>query len=196
MNAIINTVQTAESTKKPEILAPAGDLHSFLAAMAGGADAIYLGLKHFSARMNAENFSTSELSKMVELARSENRKVYIAFNSMLKPNDITAASRLIARLERDVNPHALIVQDLGMAELAKQAGFSGELHFSTLANVTHSHGLSTAKSLGASRVILPREITIDEVRDIAQKTPAGLDLELFVHGALCFCVSGRCYWSS
>ncbi len=182
--------------EKIEILAPAGDLSSFLAAMAAGADAVYLGLKHFSARMNADNFSTSELAKMNELAMSENRKIFIAFNSLLKPNDIHAAARLIARLERDVKPHALIVQDLGMLELARQAGFSGELHLSTLSNVTHAKGLEVAKSLGAQRVILPRESTIDEIKEISEKCPEEVDLELFVHGALCFCVSGRCYWSS
>ncbi len=179
-----------------EILAPAGDLPSFLAAMAAGADAVYLGLKHFSARANADNFSTSELAKMNELAQKENRRIYIAFNSLLKPNDVHAAARLVARLERDVKPHALIVQDIGMIELARQAGFSGELHLSTLSNITHSKGLEIAKNIGASRVILPREISIDEIRDISKKCPDEIDLELFVHGALCFCVSGRCYWSS
>ncbi len=182
--------------KKPEILAPAGDLPAFLAAMAAGADAAYVGLKHFSARMNAENFSTSELARMNELAVSEGRKLYIAFNSLLKPNDIHAASRLVTRLERDVKPHALIVQDIGMIEIARQAGFSGEMHLSTLSNVTHPQGLEIAKRMGASRVILPREITIDEIKEVGESCPEGLDLELFVHGALCFCVSGRCYWSS
>ncbi len=179
-----------------EILAPAGDMHSFLAAMAAGADAVYVGLKHFSARANADNFSTSELAKMNELAMQENRKIFIAFNSLLKPNDVHAAARLVARLERDVKPHALIVQDIGMIELARQAGFTGEMHLSTLANITHSQGLEVARRMGASRVILPREITIDEIRDISKKCPEDIDLELFVHGALCFCVSGRCYWSS
>lgn len=182
--------------KKPEILAPAGDLPSFLAAMSAGADAVYLGLKHFSARMQAENFSSSELAKMNDLARKEGRKIYIAFNTLVKPSDVNAVTRLISRLERDVKPHALIVQDMAVAEIAKQVGFSGELHFSTLSNVTHSQGLEIAQRMGANRVILPREIDIDEIRDIAQKCPENMDLELFVHGALCFCVSGRCYWSS
>lgn len=182
--------------KKPEILAPAGDTNSFLAAIAAGADAVYVGLKHFSARMKADNFSTSELAKMADFAKKEDRKLFIAFNSLVKPNDIHAALRLVKRLERDVKPHALIVQDIGMVEIAKEAGFSGELHFSTLSNLTHTRGLEVAKELGASRAILPREISIDEIRDIATKCPDNLDLELFVHGALCYCVSGRCYWSS
>ncbi|MCL1985559.1 MAG: U32 family peptidase, partial [Betaproteobacteria bacterium] len=184
------------SSCKPEILAPAGDLPSFLAALAAGADAVYLGLKHFTARMQSENFSLTELSRMTELAHAEGRRIYVAMNSLLKPGDIDAALRLIARLERDVHPDALITQDLGMSELARQAGFRGELHFSTLANVTHSTALKAAQAAGASRVILPRELSIDEIRMTAENCPPGLDLESFVHGALCWCVSGRCYWSS
>ncbi|MDR0239479.1 MAG: U32 family peptidase [Deltaproteobacteria bacterium] len=181
---------------KPELLAPAGDLPSFLAALAAGADAVYLGLKHFTARMQAENFSLTELARMVELAHAEGRRVYVAMNSLLKPGDIDAALRLIARLERDVHPDALIMQDLGMPELARQAGFRGELHFSTLSNVTHPAALRAAYAAGASRVILPRELSLDEIRMTAQQCPEGLSLESFVHGALCWCVSGRCYWSS
>ena len=181
---------------KPEILAPAGDMPSFLAALAAGADAVYLGLKHFNARMQAENFSLTELARMVDLAHAEGRRVYVAMNSLLKPGDMDAALRLIARLDRDLHPDALITQDLGMPELARQAGFRGELHFSTLANVTHPAALKAAQAAGASRVILPRELSLDEIRLTAEQCPEGLGLETFVHGALCWCVSGRCYWSS
>ncbi len=186
------------TNQTPEILAPAGDVPSFLAALAAGADAVYLGLKHFSARMQADNFGVTELSRMVELAHSEDRKVYVAFNTMLKPSDPASAGRLINRLARlgDAAPDALILQDLGVAEMARQAGFTGELHFSTLANATHPAALQSAKEFGASRVILPRELNIDEVRTMCEACPEGMDLELFVHGALCYCVSGRCYWSS
>ncbi len=181
---------------KPEILAPAGDKASFLAALAAGADAVYLGMKHFTARMQAENFSLTELARMTELARDEGRRIYVAANSLLKPGDMDAALRLTARLERDVHPHALIVQDIGMLELARQAGFSGEIHLSTLANVTHQTALRAALKAGAARVILPRELSIDEIRLMDAACPEGLGLECFVHGALCFCVSGRCWWSS
>lgn len=92
-------------TRKPEILAPAGDTQSFLAAMAAGADAVYLGLKHFSARMQADNFGSAELSRMVELANENGRRIYVAFNTLVKPDDVPAAGRLIARLARDVKPH-------------------------------------------------------------------------------------------
>lgn len=180
----------------PEILAPAGDPKALLAALAAGADAVYLGLKHFSARMQADNFSVTELSRMVELAHNENRRIYVAMNTLLKPEDPASAGRLIARLQRDVHPDALIVQDLGSVEMARQAGFEGEVHLSTLANVTHPRALTLAKDLGVDRVILPRELNVDEVRQCGEACPEGLDLELFVHGALCWCVSGRCWWSS
>ncbi len=184
------------SSFKPEILAPAGDGSSFLAALAAGADAAYVGLKHFSARAGADNFSLTELSRMVDLANSEGRKVFIAFNSLVKPGEMDAAGRLMLRLARDVKPHAVILQDPGLIELARQAGFEGEIHLSTLANLTHPKALEVARELGASRVILPRELSIDEIRQTAQSAPEGMGLELFVHGALCWCVSGRCYWSS
>ncbi len=102
------------TTLPPEILAPAGDISCFLSALAAGADAVYVGLKHFSARAGADNFSIGELSRMVDLADTEGRRVYVAFNSLLKPGDMDAAGRLIMRLARDVRPHALILQDIGM----------------------------------------------------------------------------------
>lgn len=182
--------------RKPEILAPAGDVQSFLAAMAAGADAVYLGLKHFSARMQADNFGSTELSRMVELANANDRRIYVAFNTLVKPEDIPAAGRLLARLARDVNPHGLIVQDPGVLDLARQAGYTGGLFLSTLANVTHPAALKAARDMGATRVILPRELSIDEIRQIAANCPDDLELEMFIHGALCWCVSGRCYWSS
>ncbi|MEG2005442.1 MAG: peptidase U32 family protein, partial [Bilophila sp.] len=183
-------------TSKPEILAPAGDTQSFLAAMAAGADAVYLGLKHFSARMQADNFGSAELSRMVELADTNNKRIYVAFNTLVKPEDIPAAGRLLSRLARDVKPHGLILQDPGLLDLARQAGYEGQLFLSTLANLTHPAALQSAKALGADRVILPRELSIDEIKQLAATCPEGLDLELFIHGALCWCVSGRCYWSS
>ena len=180
----------------PELLAPAGDLSCFLAGMAAGADATYLGLKNFSARAGAENFSTTELARMVDLANRNGRRIYVAFNSLIKGDDILSAGRLIKRLQRDAQPHGLIIQDIGLIDVARQAGFEGGLFLSTLGNLTSPQSLRTAKALGASRVILPRELSIDEIRLMGEACPDGLDLECFIHGALCYCVSGRCYWSS
>ena len=130
----------------PEILAPAGDMACALAALAAGANALYLGLKHFSARMMAENFGASELSRLVELVHTQNARVYVAMNTLLKPGDLDSAWRLSARLARDVRPDGMIVQDLGMVDMARQAGFQGGIFLSTLANITHPAGLVAAQA--------------------------------------------------
>ncbi len=186
-----------ENQSLPAILAPAGSRDSFLAALAAGADAVYCGLKHFSARMEAKNFSVPELARLTALAHRLGRQVFVALNTVVKPDELAAAGALIAQLERQVRADALIVQDPGIAELARQAGFSGSLHLSTLANVSFPAALRAAAQIpGVDRVVLPRELGIDEIRAMAAACPDGLDLEVFIHGALCFCVSGRCYWSS
>ncbi|MBQ7584860.1 MAG: U32 family peptidase [Desulfovibrionaceae bacterium] len=184
------------SPKLPEILAPAGDIPSFLAALSAGADAIYLGLKNFSARMEAENFNLLELSRLCDLAHAEKAKVYVTLNTMLKSNECEQCYRLLTRLEEQVHCDGLIIQDLALIALAKKAQFKGGIFLSTLANVTQKEGLDLAAKLGCDRVILPRELSIDEIKSLAENCPDNLDLELFVHGALCYCVSGRCYWSS
>lgn len=180
----------------PEILAPAGDQDCFLAALAAGANGIYLGLKNFSARMNAHNFSLTELGRLIPLAHSSGCKVYVAMNSLLKQSELEQAYRLLRRLATQIQPDGLIIQDLGMLALCGMADFKGSLILSTLANVTSPSGLATARALHACRVVLPRELSIEEMRSMGTDRPAGLDLECFVHGALCYCVSGRCYWSS
>jgi putative protease len=192
----MNQKNTATKATLPEIMAPAGGRDSFLAAMAAGADAVYLGLKHFSARMQASNFSTSELARLANLAHDRGSKVYVAMNTLVKPGDEDAAGRLLDRAARTVQPDALIVQDPAMFLLARQTGFQGELHLSTLSNLSHPAGLKIARDMGANRVVIPRELSLDEARDMAQACPDDLDLEIFVHGALCYSVSGRCWWSS
>lgn len=181
---------------KPEILAPAGDPSSFLAALAAGADAVYCGLKHFSARMLARNFSVGELAKLAELARQKGRRTYVAVNVLVKPDEMDKAGRLIKRLADQVGPEGLILQDPGLAAIAPQAGYAGELHLSTLANVSQPTGLAVAAALGFDRVVVPRELSVDEIRAMAEACGPGQSIEVFVHGALCHNVSGRCWWSS
>ncbi len=180
----------------PEILAPAGDVSCFLAALAAGADNIYLGLKAFSARMQAENFSLTELSRLTDLAHENGTRVTVAMNTLIKAQETAAAARLMSRLQTQVGCDGLIVQDPALLEVACQVGFSGAITLSTLANVTHPGALSVARDLGAARVVLPRELSIDEIRMMGESCPDDLELECFIHGALCYCVSGRCYWSS
>ncbi len=182
---------------QPTILAPAGNRAAFLAALAAGADAVYCGLKSMSARMEAKNFSMEELAQLVRLAHDREVKVYVTVNALLKPDELDRAGQLIDNLQRHVHPDALIVQDLGVVALARQAGFDGEIHLSTLANVTFPKALGfVARKLAVDRAVVPRELSIDEIRAMADACPKTLGLEAFIHGALCYGVSGRCYWSS
>ena len=181
----------------PAILAPAGNKASFLAALAAGADEIYCGLKQFSARMGVKNFSLDELSALTRLAHDMGTKVHVAINSLLKTDELDRAGTLLKQLNRWVKPDALIIQDLSLLQLARQTGFSGNLHLSTLSNVSLGIALKLIKSkFRIHRIVLPRELNIDEIKTMALACPEGLDLELFIHGALCYGVSGRCYWSS
>ncbi|HMA67770.1 MAG TPA: peptidase U32 family protein [Desulfosalsimonadaceae bacterium] len=194
-----NSPQTAArgSTAGPEILAPAGSRAAFLAALAAGADAVYCGLKQFSARMAAENFSIQELAALTGLAHERDTAVYVAINSLVKSDELDEAGRLLDQLNRHARPDGLIIQDAALLVLARQVGYRGEIHLSTLANLSFPGALQIAGSLpGVTRVVLPRELSIDEIRGMAAECPADLSLEVFVHGALCYAVSGRCYWSS
>jgi putative protease len=184
-------------THQPAILAPAGNRAAFLAALAAGADAVYCGHKSMSARMEAKNFSLDELAQLVRLAHDREVKVFVTVNALLKPDELDRAGQLIDSLQRHVHPDALIVQDLGVVALARQARFDGEIHLSTLANVSFSKALGfIGQTLAVNRVVVPRELSIDEIRAMAGACPKTLGLETFIHGALCYGVSGRCYWSS
>ena len=189
--------KTNNNITKPAILAPAGNKDAFLSAVSAGADAVYCGLKHFSARMEARNFTLDELIRLTRVAHDKGVGVYIALNVLLKSEDIFDVAKLVAQVSRYVKPEALIIQDLAIVPLAMQAGFAGEIHLSTLANVSFSIALEMArKDLAVDRVVIPRELHVDEIKSMAADCPDGLKLETFVHGALCYGVSGRCYWSS
>ena len=181
----------------PAILAPAGNRASFLAALAAGAEAVYCGLKTFSARMEAKNFSLKELRALTELAHAKGTRVFVALNTLITPGELEPAGRLLDQLNRYVHPDAVIVQDLAMAGLVRQTGFAGQVVWSTLANVSFPQALSViGAKLPVDRLVLPRELTVDEIKAMAAACPPGLGLEVFIHGALCYGVSGRCYWSS
>jgi len=182
---------------RPAILAPAGNRAAFLSALAAGADAIYCGLKSMSARMEAKNFSLEELAQLVALAHDRKVKVYVTVNALLKPDELDRVGQMIDVLAQQVQPDAFIVQDLGVVALARQAGFAGEIHLSTLANVGFPKALGfIARSLPVACVVVPRELSIDEIKAMGKACPKTMELETFLHGALCYGVSGRCYWSS
>ncbi len=147
--------------------------------------------------MEAKNFTVEELAPLSGLSHEKGIQVFVAINSLLKHEDLSLAANLVAQLERLVKPDGLIIQDLALVDLVKQTGFSGELHLSTLANVSFPSALKLVKErLGINRVVVPRELSIDEIKALSDACPENLSLEVFVHGALCYGVSGRCYWSS
>jgi len=181
----------------PMILSPAGDRESFLAAIAAGADAIYCGLKSFSARMEAQNFNLDELAGLTELAHSKNIAVYLAINVMIHESELNGLNRWLTEVVNAVQPDALIIQDLAFLNLTRQVGYTGEIHLSTLSNVTFFEALRWIQTtMKIHCVVLPRELSIDEIKSMANACPGHMHLEVFVHGALCYGVSGRCYWSS
>jgi putative protease len=147
--------------------------------------------------MEAKNFTVEELAPLSGIAHEKGIQVFVAINTLLRHEDLFLAANLVSQLEKLVKPDGLIIQDLALADIAKQAGFSGELHLSTLANVSFPSALKIVKErLGIERVVVPRELSIDEIKALSDACPENLSLEIFVHGALCYGVSGRCYWSS
>ncbi len=183
--------------KKPIILAPAGDTTSFLAAISAGADAIYCGLKYFSARRHTVNFTVQELAQLTSLAHQKKVAVYLTLNSLIKTSELDKAATQLDEITRFIKPDALIIQDFAFIEIVNQVGYKGELHLSTLANVSFLAALKMIKSLkGIHRVVIPRELSIDEMKQMSDACPQGIQLETFIHGALCYAISGRCYWSS
>ncbi|MDR1745138.1 MAG: U32 family peptidase, partial [Planctomycetota bacterium] len=181
--------------KKPELLAPAGQPEAGYAALHYGADAVYLGLKIFSARADAVNFSPEELGRFVAFAHSfaPARKVYLAVNTLVREDELpSAAESLLVAAEAGVD--AVIVQDLGVARLARERFPSLELHASTQMAIHNLAGAKEAERLGFGRVTMARELTLDELRHIAAE--AGVEIEAFIHGTLCYSYSGLCLFSS
>jgi putative protease len=178
-----------------ELLAPAGDLDAAYAAFHYGADAIYLGLRQFSARAEASNFDLEELGEIVAFAHAATprRSVYVAFNTLVKDAEIDRAIDVLAAVS-DLGVDALIVQDLGIVRLVRNYFPKLALHASTQLALHSLEGAQTARELGFSRVTLARELTQPEIATIAQGS--GLEVEVFVHGALCYSYSGLCLYSS
>ncbi len=178
---------------KPEILAPCGSLESVKAAVRSGADAVYMGTKNFNARIKAENFSEDAFAEAADYCHSHGVRVNVTMNTLVSDGEIPLALKTAKQVfESGVN--VLIMQDLGLAQLIRKAAPEAELHASTQMSVQTVAGVKLLEELGYSRVVLPREMTKAEIQNIINNTDA--EIEVFVHGALCMCVSGQCYMSS
>ena len=178
-----------------ELLAPAGNPSAALSALDAGADAIYCGLQKFNARERSENFTHDELAKITAYAHQRRRKVYVTFNTLLKECELDAASGEMAFLS-EIRPDAVIVQDLGAARIMREYFPDLTLHASTQLGIHNSAGLEMAKKFGFRRVILERQVTLEELRKMIPDGRPPVEMELFIHGALCCCVSGSCLFSS
>ena len=177
-----------------ELLSPAGDFETALAAFEAGADAVYCGLADFSARAFAQNFTFEELSRLTAYAREKGRKVYVTFNTVVDEDSLDDAIATLARLE-EIAPDGVIVQDLGVARLCRRHFPGLALHASTQLVVHNLEGALALKALGFVRVVLARELSLAEIASIARRCGT-LELECFIHGALCYSVSGLCLFSA
>jgi len=179
--------------EKPELLAPAGGMEAFIAAVENGADAVYLGARAFSARGYASNFSEKELEEVIDYAHLRGVKVYVTVNTLLKEDEIENALKLLSWL-RNIGTDAIIIQDLGLISLARKYLPDLPLHASTQMTLHNSEGVELAKTMGIERVVLSRECSLEEIIRIKEKT--GTEIEVFIHGALCISYSGQCLLSS
>lgn len=181
---------------KPELLAPAGSMESLHAAVDNGADAVYLGAGSFNARVNADNFTVEEIAEAVAYAHLHGVRVYLTLNTLIRDEEMSEALDL-ALSAWNMGVDAIIVQDIGLFKNLREKHPEIVLHASTQMNLFDIHAIGWAASNGISRVVLPRELSVDE---IAVRTSAaaesGIETEVFVHGALCVCYSGLCLFSA
>ena len=181
--------------KKIELLAPAGSLEKLKTAVYYGADAVYVGGECFSLRTAAENFTMDQLKEGIEFAHKHGVKVYLALNAFPHNRDIDELKSYITEIAKtDID--AVIVADLGAFVLVSELAPSMEIHISTQANTVNHVTAASWYKMGAKRVVLARELSFEEIKEIRDKTAVGLELEMFVHGAMCVSYSGRCLLSN
>lgn len=185
--------ESADTVRKIEILAPAGSYVSFRAALCAGADAVYAGGPRFGARAYADNFTEEELVRAIGEAHLFGRKFYLTVNTLLKDKEITELYDYLAPLY-EAGLDAVIVQDSGVMEYVRKQFPELDIHVSTQMTVTGAYGAKFLEDQGAARVVPARELSLEEIRQIRRES--GLEIECFVHGALCYCYSGQCLLSS
>jgi putative protease len=176
-----------------ELLAPAGTLPAFEAALQEGADAVYIGAPGLNARALARDFSFNEIAAMVQFAHAREKKLYVAMNSLMKESEVRLALETLAKLAK-IGPDALILQDLGVLHLVRRFFPDFTVHASTLMTVNTASAANYLKSMGFQRIVLARELSLDEIGAIHRRSE--VDLEIFIHGAMCFSYSGLCRFSS
>ena len=181
--------------KKVELLAPAGTFLKMQIAFNYGADAVYFAGKKFGLRAFAGNFDDKEILDAVEYAHSLGKKVYITLNILAHEEDFEGMAEYIKYLHK-IKVDALIVSDLGIISLIKQITPDFEIHVSTQANILNSYAINFMAKCGVKRIVLARELSLEEIKEIRSKIPKNIELEAFVHGAMCISYSGRCLLSN
>lgn len=180
---------------KPEVLAPAGDMECLNSAVKFGADAVFLAGNEFGMRTASKNFDNSDLKKAVELAHSHNVKVYVTCNTLPRNSELSRLPEFLS-YGQQCGVDAYIIADMGVLELAKKYAPNVDVHISTQAGIVNYASANAFYNLGAKRVVLARELSLEEIAEIRAKIPADLEIECFVHGAMCVSFSGRCLISS
>ncbi len=180
--------------RRPELLIPAGNLEKLRTAILYGADAVYVGVSGLSLRANQAEFGMENLETGIGEAHRKNVKVYGAINIFAKNNDLPLAERLIKQLE-EIGVDGLIISDPGILSLARRLAPGVSVHLSTQANTTNQEAVKFWQAQGVARIVLARELTLGEISEIAANCP-GVELELFIHGAMCIAYSGRCFLSA
>lgn len=179
---------------KPEVLAPAGDLERLTAAVDYGADAVYLGGKSFGMRAAPQNFTCEQLAEAVKMCHSKGVKVYLTCNTLPRNDEIPYFEQFMEEAKQ-CNVDAVIVADLGLLSLVKKYAPHMEIHMSTQTGIVNYVTANELYNMGAKRIVLARELSLEEIAEIRAKTPKELDIEAFVHGAMCVSFSGRCLLS-
>ena len=180
--------------KKPELLAPAGNFEKMKSAILYGADAVYLAGEIFGMRAAADNFSIDELSEAVKYAHERGVKVYLTLNTMPREYEYNLLKDYLANLA-GIGLDAMIIADIGVLMLVKELLPNMEIHISTQANAVSAADCRAWYALGAKRVVLARELTLEEIKSIKSQIPEDLELECFIHGSMCISYSGRCLLS-
>ena len=180
--------------KSVELLAPAGTWEAFVAAVEAGADAVYLGGKHFNMRVHKNDFNLSdeELKSAVEFAHAHGVKLYITLNNLISVEEIEPLKKYLAYLN-EIQPDALIVQDLAVVHLIRKLNFKIPIHVSVMANTNNFHAVKLLKSWGITRIVVGRELSLAQMSLLKEKT--GIELESFIHGDMCVAASGQCIHS-
>ena len=176
-----------------ELLSPAGSPEAVRAAVQSGADAVYLGYGNFNARRNAVNFDEAALQEAVQYCHLRGVKVYLTLNTLLNDRELTQAAKLVDQVSQ-MGVDALLVQDLGVARMCRQVAPDLPLHASTQMTIHSLDGAKAAADLGMTRVVVSRELSRDQIAYLCDRSP--VEIECFVHGALCMCYSGQCFFSS